>query len=106
MSPTLRRRGADLTVRNSINRPTETNTGLHRMSADTCARVVPSSFAAVCCVTPCALRSLKISAVSLADDGLGGAKATQHIGDKGHYHILIPPGHTGSWGLSAFFFSY
>jgi len=46
------------TVRNSISRPTDTDTGLQRISADTCACVVPSSFAASCCVTPHALRSL------------------------------------------------
>jgi hypothetical protein len=33
-------------LRNSIRRLTETDTGLQRMSAETCAWVVPSSFAA------------------------------------------------------------
>ena len=60
LSPVLRRI-AGLTVtstscpsrlRNSIRRPTDTDTGLQRISAETCACVVPSSFAASFCVTP------------------------------------------------------
>jgi hypothetical protein len=57
MAPALRFRGAGLTitftswpstVKNSISRPTETDTGLQRMSAEICAWVVPRSFAASC----------------------------------------------------------
>src|SRR5258707_4068508 len=60
MSPVLRRlAGFTLTsmswpstLRNSNKRPTDTETGLQRMSAETCAWVVPSSLAASVCVTP------------------------------------------------------
>lgn len=37
-------------VRNSIKRPTDTDTGRQRISVDTCACVVPNNFAASLCV--------------------------------------------------------
>jgi len=40
------------TLRNSISRPTDTDTGLQRISVEICAFVVPSSLAASFCVTP------------------------------------------------------